>query len=123
MRQTNRNDWNVRFEVTFYGNDPNNGSFREIKEDNIVFNDEFVIKNNEFTGEVDGVPCFREGKVTKVEDWVKSNGYDLSEATFYSDSFNDLPLLEKVKTAIVVDGDNELIKQAKSNDWECISFR
>ena len=84
---------------------------------------EFVIKNNEFTGEVDGIPCFREGKVTKVEDWVKTNGYDLSEATFYSDSFNDLPLLEKVKTAIVVDGDNELIKQAKSNDWECISFR
>ena len=74
---------------------------------------EFVIKNNEFTGEVDGIPCFREGKVTKVEDWVKSNGYDLSEATFYSDSFNDLPLLEKVKTAIVVDGDNKLIKQAK----------
>jgi HAD superfamily hydrolase (TIGR01490 family) len=84
---------------------------------------EFVIKNNEFTGEVDGIPCFREGKVAKVEDWVKSNGYDLSEATFYSDSFNDLPLLEKVKTAIVVDGDNELIKQAKNNDWECISFR
>jgi len=84
---------------------------------------EFVIKNNEFTGEVDGVPCFREGKVTKVEDWVKKNGYDLSEATFYSDSFNDLPLLEKVKTAIVVDGDNELIKQAKNNEWECISFR
>ena len=84
---------------------------------------EFVIKNNEFTGEVDGIPCFREGKVAKVEDWVKSNGYDLSEATFYSDSFNDLPLLEKVKTAIVVDGDNELIKQAKTNEWECISFR
>ena len=84
---------------------------------------EFVIKNNEFTGEVDGIPCFREGKVTKVEDWVKTNGYDLSEATFYSDSFNDLPLLEKVKTAIVVDGDNELIKQAKNNEWECISFR
>ena len=38
---------------------------------------EFVIKNNEFTGEVDGVPCFREGKVAKVEDWVKTNGYDL----------------------------------------------
>jgi HAD superfamily hydrolase (TIGR01490 family) len=84
---------------------------------------EFVIKNNEFTGEVDGIPCFREGKVAKVEDWVKTNGYDLSEATFYSDSFNDLPLLEKVKTAIVVDGDNELIKRAKTNEWECISFR
>ena len=45
VQQTNRNDLNVRFEVTFYGNDPNKGSFREIKKDNIVFNDEFKIKN------------------------------------------------------------------------------
>jgi len=84
---------------------------------------EFVIRNNEFTGEVDGIPCFREGKVKKVEEWVEVNGYDLSNATFYSDSFNDLPLLEKVETAIVVDGDDKLIEQAKNNDWECISFR
>ena len=84
---------------------------------------EFVIRNNEFTGEVDGIPCFREGKVKKVEEWVEANGYDLSNATFYSDSFNDLPLLEKVETAIVVDGDDKLIEQAKNNDWECVSFR
>ena len=84
---------------------------------------EFIIKDNEFTGEVDGIPCFREGKVKKVEEWVKVNGYDLSSATFYSDSFNDLPLLQKVETAIVVDGDDKLIEQAKNNDWECISFR
>jgi HAD superfamily hydrolase (TIGR01490 family) len=84
---------------------------------------EFVIRDNEFTGEVDGIPCFREGKVKKVEEWVEANGYDLSSATFYSDSFNDLPLLEKVETAIVVDGDDKLIEQAKNNDWECISFR
>ena len=45
MQHLNRNDWNVRFEVTFYGNDPKKGSFREIKEDNIVFNDEFEIEN------------------------------------------------------------------------------
>ena len=45
MKNSNKNDWNVRFEVTFYGNDPKKGSFREIKEDNIVFNNEFVIKN------------------------------------------------------------------------------
>ena len=68
---------------------------------------EFIIKDNKFTGEVDGVPCFRDGKVKKVEDWVIKNGYSLSNATFYSDSFNDLPLLNKVKTAIVVDGDNK----------------
>ena len=84
---------------------------------------EFVIRDNEFTGEVDGIPCFREGKVKKVEEWVKANGHDLSSATFYSDSFNDLPLLEKVETAIIVDGDDKLIEQAKNNDWECVSFR
>ena len=45
MQHLNRNDGNVRFEVTFYGNDPKKGSFMEIKEDNIVFNDEFEIEN------------------------------------------------------------------------------
>ncbi len=84
---------------------------------------EFVIKDNEFNGQIEGIPCFREGKVRKVEEWVNVNGYDLSSATFYSDSFNDLPLLQKVETAIVVDGDDKLIEQAKNNDWECISFR
>ena len=84
---------------------------------------EFVIKDNEFNGEVDGIPCFREGKVKKVEEWVSRNGYNLSSATFYSDSFNDLPLLNKVGVAIVVDGDDKLIEQAKNNDWKCISFR
>ena len=84
---------------------------------------EFVIKDNEFNGQVDGIPCFREGKVKKVEEWVNINGYNLSSATFYTDSFNDLPLLKKVGLAIVVDGDDKLIEQAKNNDWECISFR
>ena len=45
MQRSNKNNWNVRFEVSFYGNDPNKGSFREINEGNIVFNDEFEIKN------------------------------------------------------------------------------
>ena len=45
MKNSNKNNWNIRFEVTFYGNDANKGSFREIKEDNIVLNDELDIKN------------------------------------------------------------------------------
>ena len=40
-----KNEWKVRFEVTFYGNDPTKGSFREIKEDTIVINEEFQINN------------------------------------------------------------------------------
>ena len=45
MQYSNKNEWNVKFGVSFYSNDPNKGSFREIKEDNIVFNDEFEIEN------------------------------------------------------------------------------
>ena len=48
---------------------------------------------------------------------------NLSDVTFYTDSFNDLPLLSKAGKAIVVDGDDKLTLLAKKNDWECISFR
>ena len=40
-----KNEWRIRFEVTFYGNDLKRGSFREIKEDTIVINEEFQINN------------------------------------------------------------------------------
>ena len=43
--------------------------------------------------------------------------------SFYTDSFNDLPLLEKVKNPIIVDGDDKLREIGRSNNWECISFR
>ena len=84
---------------------------------------EFEIKNNSFTGNIVDIPCFREGKLKKVESWVKENNFDLSEATFYSDSFNDLPLLEKVKHPIIVDGDDKLKEIGNNNNWKCISFR
>jgi HAD superfamily hydrolase (TIGR01490 family) len=84
---------------------------------------EFEIINNKFTGKVKGVPCFREGKLDKVNEWLKSHNYNLSDATFYTDSFNDLPLLEKSGKSIVVDGDDKLTLVAKENGWECISFR
>ena len=70
-----------------------------------------------------GIPCFREGKVNKVQEWASKKGYSLSDATFYSDSFNDLPLLLKVFNAIVVDGDKKLIEEAQKYGWESISFR
>ena len=84
---------------------------------------EFEIQNNSFTGKVLGVPCFRDGKLNKVAKWVNDNGYDLAQASFYSDSFNDLPLLEKVKNPIIVDGDDKLVEIGKNNNWECVSFR
>tara|TARA_Y100000768_G_scaffold302465_1_gene236353 strand:- start:526 stop:1176 length:651 start_codon:yes stop_codon:yes gene_type:complete len=84
---------------------------------------EFEIANSKFTGRVLGLPCFREGKLQKVTEWINLNGYALAESRFYSDSFNDLPLLEKVREAIVVDGDGKLLKEAKKNEWSCLSFR
>jgi HAD superfamily hydrolase (TIGR01490 family) len=84
---------------------------------------EFEIIDNKFTGKVKGLPCFREGKLGKVNEWLESQSYDLCDATFYTDSFNDLPLLEKVGKAIVVDGDDKLTLLAKKNGWECVSFK
>ena len=69
---------------------------------------EFEIKDDAFTGRVVGVPCFRDGKLNKVTKWINDNNFDLSQASFYSDSFNDLPLLEKVKKPVIVDGDDKL---------------
>ena len=84
---------------------------------------EFEIIDNKFTGKVKGVPCFREGKLDKVNEWLESQSYNLSDATFYTDSFNDIPLLVRVGKAIVVDGDDKLTLLAKKNGWECVSFR
>ena len=84
---------------------------------------EFEIADNKFTGQVLGLPCFREGKLKKVTEWINLNGYALTQSRFYSDSFNDLPLLEKVKEAVIVDGDEKLLMEAKKNGWLCLSFR
>ena len=84
---------------------------------------EFEIKDQQFTGKVIDAPCFREGKLNKVKKWVDDNNFDLSKASFYSDSFNDLPLLEKVKPPVIVDGDDKLVEIGKNRDWDCVSFR
>ena len=84
---------------------------------------EFEIKDDAFTGRVVGAPCFRDGKLNKVTKWINDNNFDLSQASFYSDSFNDLPLLEKVKKPVIVDGDDKLREIGKNKNWECMSFR
>ncbi len=61
-------------------------------------------KDGEFTGGVAGVPSFREGKVERLEDWMAQRGWSwgsFADSWFYSDSQNDLPLLEKVKNPVV----------------------
>lgn len=83
-------------------------------------------KEGEFTGKVSGVPCFREGKIERLEDWLdKHNLTWLSflRSWFYSDSLNDLPLLSKVTHPVAVDPDATLKSHAERNNWPIISLR
>lgn len=81
------------------------------------------IVNNRYTGEVAGIPTFQEGKVTRLNEWLAKENETLEGSYFYSDSFNDLPLLEIVDNPIVVDGDDKLLAIAKEKNWPSISFR
>lgn len=81
------------------------------------------IKAGYFTGQVIGTPSFREGKVTRLNEWLAKHSFDLNQAYFYSDSHNDVPLLEKVGHPIVVDGDATLKNIAQQRNWRCISLR
>jgi phosphoserine phosphatase len=79
-----------------------------------------------FTGRVAGVPCFREGKVRRLEEWLGAQGRRLdefAESAFYSDSHNDLPLLERVTRPVAVDPDDGLAREAARRGWERISLR
>lgn len=76
------------------------------------------IINGKFSGKVLGEPCFQIGKVHKVKQWCSENNENLKDAYFYSDSHNDLPLLELVENPIVVHGDKILLKIAKQKGWQ-----
>lgn len=76
-----------------------------------------------YTGRSTDIPCFREGKVTRLKRWMLENGYDLEDSYFYSDSLNDLPLLEQVTHSVAVDPDPKLRAEAERRGWPVISLR
>jgi len=83
-------------------------------------------RDGRFTGRVAGTPCFREGKVKRVEDWLQGLGRRLAEfreSSFYSDSHNDLALLERVSRPVAVDPDEALAAEAAKRGWAAISLR
>jgi len=83
-------------------------------------------EDGEFTGQVSGTPCFREGKITRLEEWMDEHNLtwlSFLESWFYSDSLNDIPLLKKVTNPVAVDPDSTLEKYAKENNWPIISLR
>jgi HAD superfamily hydrolase (TIGR01490 family) len=82
-------------------------------------------RGGRFTGRVAGTPCFREGKVRRLDEWLAAQGRALGEfeeSAFYSDSHNDLPLLERVSRPVAVDPDEALRSRARERGWEVISL-
>lgn len=79
--------------------------------------------DGEYTGGITGIPSFQQGKVTRLEMWLAEKNIDLAGAFFYSDSHNDLPLLNIVDNPVAVDADDILTNTAKNNDWPIISLR
>lgn len=84
---------------------------------------ECEMADGRYTGRTTDVPCFKEGKVTRLNRWLTETGYSLEGSYFYSDSINDLPLLEKVSQPFAVDPDNTLRAEAQKRGWPVISLR
>ncbi|MCB1927012.1 MAG: HAD family hydrolase [Rhodocyclaceae bacterium] len=79
-----------------------------------------------FTGKPRGLPAFKDGKIARVEAWLESLGLyfgSFARSWFYSDSHNDLPLLEHVTSPVAVDPDSSLEQTAISRGWPVISLQ
>ncbi len=81
------------------------------------------IVNNRYTTEIEGEPCFQQGKVVRLNQWLENSTETLEGSYFYSDSHNDLPLLEMVDHPIVVDADEKLAAIAQKRSWKAMSLR
>ena len=77
-----------------------------------------------YTGEIAGVPSFREGKVTRVAQWLAARGlaWETVHTTFYSDSINDLPLLEKANVPVATNPDPRLRALAEQRGWRILEL-
>ena len=81
------------------------------------------IVSGRYTGKVSGIPCFKSGKIENLMPWLERNGQSLKDSTFYSDSHNDLPLLELVDNPVAVNADKILAKIAQTKGWDILNWR
>lgn len=80
-------------------------------------------KGGRFTGQVSGTPSYKEGKVTRLHQWLDTHHQVLNGSYFYSDSHNDVPLLELVQNPVAVDPDPTLKQIATQRNWKILSLR
>ena len=82
----------------------------------------FEIVDGKYTGELTGIPTYKEGKITALDAWLDSQSTKAQTIHFYSDSINDRPLLERADQAFVVDPDQSLAELAHERGWPVIQF-
>jgi HAD superfamily hydrolase (TIGR01490 family) len=81
------------------------------------------LRSGRYTGGITGIPCFQDGKVQQLSGWLQAHRQTLEDSWFYSDSHNDLPLLNKVINPVAVDPDEILEQHASEHGWPVISLR
>ena len=81
------------------------------------------IVDGRYSGKVDGTPTYKEGKVIRLNAWLKEQNETLEGSWFYSDSINDLPLLLEVDHAVAVDPCPALREEAEAKNWQIMSLR
>lgn len=81
------------------------------------------IVDGRFSGRTTNLPCFQEGKVTRLQEWMKEHDQSLRDSYFYSDSVNDVPLLQQVTYPTAVDPCPRLRDHAQAQGWPVISLR
>ncbi|OUR83296.1 phosphoserine phosphatase [Cycloclasticus sp. 46_120_T64] len=81
------------------------------------------LQNGLYTGRYIEEPCYQHGKVTRLNTWLNENQQNLTDSCFYSDSHNDIPLLERVSQPVAVDPDSQLRQHANDKGWSIISLR
>jgi len=88
-----------------------------------ILSTEPEIVDRRYTGRYLGVPTYKEGKVVALNAWLEDSDHSLDDSYFYSDSINDLPLLEKVSTPVAVNPDDALTGIARERGWQILDLR
>ncbi len=88
-----------------------------------ILSTEPEIVDHQYTGRYLGIPTYKEGKVIVLKAWLEDREHSLDDSYFYSDSINDLPLLEQVSIPVAVNPDNNLRSIAKNRGWEILDLR
>ena len=100
---------------------------KALQVDDILATDAEIV-DGRYTGKMTGTPCFQDGKITRLHQWLESadeKGFvgDLTDCYFYSDSINDLPLLKVADNPVAVDPDDTLRAHAQAAGWKIMSLR